>query len=118
MFALVSGAIVSIDILHRILNIVQSRISAVTGARFTRMLRTRLFEKIQSLSMASVQKKSTGDLMGRINNDVNVVQNFVVHLLPTYFAQFRVPILLRCLSVSVLPECVICLMRRRKTALQ
>ena len=87
MFALVSGAIVSIDVLHRILNIVQSRISAVTGARFTRMLRTRLFEKIQSLSMASVQKKSTGDLMGRINNDVNVVQNFVVHLLPTYFAQ-------------------------------
>ncbi len=87
MFLLVSGAIVSIDILHRILNIVQSRISAVTGARFTRMLRTQLFEKIQTLSMASVQKKSTGDLMGRINNDVNVVQNFVVHLLPTYFAQ-------------------------------
>ena len=88
MFLLVSGAIVSIDVLHRILNIVQSRISAVTGARFTRMLRTLLFEKIQMLSMASVQKKSTGDLMGRINNDVNVVQNFVVHLLPTYFAQF------------------------------
>ncbi len=88
MFLLISGAIVSIDVLHRVLNIVQSRISAVTGARFTRMLRTLLFEKIQTLSMASVQKKSTGDLMGRINNDVNVVQNFVVHLLPTYFAQF------------------------------
>ena len=88
MFLIVAGAIVSIDVLHRILNMVQSRISAVTGARFTRMLRTRLFAKIQQLSMASVQKKSTGDLMGRINNDVNVVQNFVVHLLPTYFAQF------------------------------
>lgn len=87
MFLLISAAIVSIDVLHRALNMVQSRISAVTGARFTRMLRTRLFEKIQALSMSSVQKKSTGDLMGRINNDVNVVQNFVVHLLPTYFAQ-------------------------------
>ena len=87
MFLLVSGAIISIDILHRALGMLQSRISAVTGARFTRMLRTKLFEKIQTLSMASVQKKSTGDLMGRINNDVNVVQNFVVHLLPTYFAQ-------------------------------
>ena len=87
MFLLVSGAIISIDILHRALGMLQSRISAVTGARFTRMLRTQLFEKIQTLSMASVQKKSTGDLMGRINNDVNVVQNFVVHLLPTYFAQ-------------------------------
>ncbi len=87
MFLLISAAIVSIDVLHRALGIVQSRISAVTGARFTRMLRTRLFEKIQTLSMSSVQKKSTGDLMGRINNDVGVVQNFVVHLLPTYFAQ-------------------------------
>ena len=87
MFLLVSGAIISIDVMHRVLGMVQSRISAVTGARFTRMLRTQLFEKIQTLSMASVQKKSTGDLMGRINNDVNVVQNFVVHLLPTYFAQ-------------------------------
>ena len=39
------------------------------------------------LSMSSVQKKSTGDLMGRINNDVAVVQNFMTNLLPTYFGQ-------------------------------
>ena len=32
----------------------------------------------------SIQQKSTGDLMGRINNDVSVVQNFVTNLLPSY----------------------------------
>ena len=66
---------------------VQGRIATIAGNRFTRFLRTLLFEKIQLLSMSSVQKKSTGDLMGRINNDVAVVQNFITNLLPTYFAQ-------------------------------
>ncbi len=79
------GAIVSFDILNKVLGMVQSRIAAFSGNRFTRFLRTLLFEKIQMLSMSSVQKKSTGDLMGRINNDVAVVQNFMTNLLPTYF---------------------------------
>ena len=86
-FLLIIGAIVMLDIIHRAVNVVQSRISAVAGNRFMHMLRTLLFEKIQTLSMASIQQKSTGDLMGRINNDITVVQNFVTHLLPTYFAQ-------------------------------
>ncbi|MBO5670781.1 MAG: ABC transporter ATP-binding protein, partial [Clostridia bacterium] len=86
-FLLIIGAIVMLDIIHRAVNVVQSRISAVAGNRFMHMLRTLLFEKIQTLSMASIQQKSTGDLMGRINNDVAVVQNFITNLLPSYFAQ-------------------------------
>ena len=86
-FVVVVGGIVTFDILNKLLGILQGRVAAVSGNRFTRFLRTLLFEKIQLLSMASVQKKSTGDLIGRINNDVNVVQNFITNLLPTYFAQ-------------------------------
>ena len=86
-FIIIIGAIVMLDIVHRGVNVIQSRISAIAGNRFMHMLRTLLFEKIQTLSMASIQTKSTGDLMGRINNDINVVQNFMTHLLPTYFAQ-------------------------------
>ncbi len=86
-FILIVVAIVSFDLITKLISMIQGRISAVAGNRFTRFLRTLLFEKIQMLSMASVQKKSTGDLMGRINNDVTVVQNFVTTLLPTYFAQ-------------------------------
>ncbi len=86
-FAVIVASIVGFDILTKIISMVQGRISTVAGNRFTRFLRTLLFEKIQLLSMNSVQKKSTGDLMGRINNDVAVVQNFVTNLLPTYFAQ-------------------------------
>ena len=81
------AAIVMFDVLSKVISMVQGRIATIAGNRFTRFLRTLLFEKIQLLSMSSVQKKSTGDLMGRINNDVAVVQNFITNLLPTYFAQ-------------------------------
>lgn len=86
-FIVIIAAIVMLDIVHRAVNVIQSRISAVSGNKFTQMLRALLFEKIQTLSMSSIQKKSTGDLMGRINNDVAVVQNFITGLLPTYFSQ-------------------------------
>ena len=86
-FFLIVAAIVGFDILSKVISMVQGRIATIAGNRFTRFLRTLLFEKIQLLSMSSVQKKSTGDLMGRINNDVAVVQNFITNLLPTYFAQ-------------------------------
>lgn len=86
-FVIVVGVIVMADLLHKVLNMVQSRVATVSGNRFTRFLRTLLFEKIQMLSMSSIQKKSTGDLMGRINNDVSVVQNFITGQLPTYFGQ-------------------------------
>ena len=83
-FLLIICAIVMFDLVHRILNVMQSRMAAISGNKFTRMLRTLLFEKIQMLSMSSIQNKSTGDLMGRINNDVSVVQHFITSLLPTY----------------------------------
>ena len=86
-FGVIIGAIIMLDLAHRAVNVIQGRIAAVSGNRFTRTLRAILFEKIQMLSMNSISAKTTGDLMGRINNDVNVVQNFMTHLLPTYFGQ-------------------------------
>lgn len=86
-FVMIVIAIISIDLLHRALSVLQSRLSAITGNKFTLMMRALLYEKIQSLSMSSIQRKSTGDLMGRINNDVNVAQDFIVNQLPNLFIQ-------------------------------
>ena len=63
-FILIVIAIVSLDVFHRA-----------------------LYEKIQSLSLSSIQRKSTGDLMGRINGDVNVAREFIVNQLPSLFVQ-------------------------------
>ncbi len=86
-FFIIVAAIITFDLISRAINVIQGRLAAISGNRFMRMLRALLFEKIENLSMSSIQKKSTGDLMGRINNDVSVVQNFMTHLLPTYVAQ-------------------------------
>ncbi|MBE6612681.1 MAG: ABC transporter ATP-binding protein [Ruminococcaceae bacterium] len=86
-FVLIVIAIVSLDLFHRALAVLQSRLSAITGNRFTLMMRAILYEKIQSLSLSSIQRKSTGDLMARVNSDVGVAQDFIVHQLPNLFIQ-------------------------------
>ncbi len=103
-FAVIVIAIVTLDLCHRAISVVQSRLAAVSGNRFTRLLRALLFEKIHNLSMSSIQSKSTGDLMSRINNDVNVVQNFITQLLPTYFAQLFSFILALVLLLCISPQ--------------
>lgn len=80
-------AIVSIDLVQRILGVIQSRLSAISGNKFTLMMRTLLYEKISTLSVSSISRKSTGDLMGRITGDVNVVQDFMTNQLPSLFTQ-------------------------------
>ncbi len=86
-FIVIVLSIILLDLLHRFISVVQSRLAAISGNRFTRLLQALLFDKVQNLSMSSIQSKSTGDLMSRITNDVAVVQNFMTQLLPTYFAQ-------------------------------
>ncbi len=86
-FLLIIAAIVTFDLVSRTLNVIKSRLSAIAGNKFTRMMRTLLFEKIQMLSMSSISQKSAGDLMGRINRDVSIVQDFITNQLPNYFSQ-------------------------------
>ncbi len=86
-FVLIFISIIAIDLVSRILGVLQSRVSAISGNKFTLMMRTLLYEKISTLSISSISRKSTGDLMGRITGDVNVVQAFVTGQLPSIFSQ-------------------------------
>ena len=86
-FVLVVLAIVMIDLMQRALSVLQARCSAVAGGKFTLMLKNLLYEKLESLSLSSIQHRSTGDLMGRVNNDTNVMQSFIIGQLPELFSQ-------------------------------
>lgn len=86
-FILIVLAIVSIDLFQRALGVVQSRLSAISGNRFILMLKNILYEKLESLSLSSLQRRSTGDLMGRVNTDTSVMQDFVTNQLPNIFVQ-------------------------------
>jgi len=86
-FIAITVAIITMDIFQRAVSVVQTRIAGISSNRFAKMFRIILFEKIQMLSMSSIQKKSPGDLMSRINNDITTVQNFITQQLPTYCSQ-------------------------------
>ncbi len=86
-FVVVVLLIAAGDFGNQIVGIIRSRLGQISGGRMARMLRAVLFEKVQSLSVSSIQKKSVGDLMNRMNNDVQVVQSFLIDQLPSYFGQ-------------------------------
>lgn len=106
-FLLIVFAIVSIDLLQRILGVIQSRLSSISGNKFTLMLKTLLYEKMQSLSLSALQRRTTGDLMGRVNNDTAAMQGFITGQLPTYFIQIFS--FLTALPVLMVMDWVICM---------
>ena len=50
-------------------------------------LRGMLFEKIQRLSIAKISKRTAGELMRRVSNDVTQIQRFLVHSFPSIAEQ-------------------------------
>ena len=102
-FILIFIAIVAIDLVNRFMGVIQSRLSAISGNKFTLMMRTLLYEKISMLSISSISRKSTGDLMGRITGDVNAVQAFMTGQLPSLFTQGASFILALVLLLAINP---------------
>ena len=52
------------------------------GERFILDLRVRLYEHLQRLSLSFYNQTSTGELMSRVTNDVNAMEQFVTHGVP------------------------------------
>ncbi|MBQ7922924.1 MAG: ABC transporter ATP-binding protein [Clostridia bacterium] len=77
--------IISIDLFQRAIGIVQSRIATIAGSKSTMILRTVVYEKVQSLSISSISRRATGDLIGRVLNDTIRVQHFMVNQMPQVF---------------------------------
>ena len=86
-FFVIIAALVSLDLLVRILGVIGTRLSGIAGNRFDIRLRRVLFEKAESLSLASIQRRSVGQLSDRINGDVPTIRNFLINRVPTFFSQ-------------------------------
>lgn len=79
--------IVCIDLFQRAMGVIQSRVACISGSKATMILRTLVYEKVQMLSISSISRRATGDLIGRVMNDTIQVQHFMVNQLPTLFTQ-------------------------------
>ena len=65
--------------LGQLINALDLYIRHALGERFILDLRVRLYAYLQRLSLSFFERTSTGELMSRVTNDVNALEQFVTH---------------------------------------
>ena len=65
--------------LRLLVNVGDMYIRHALGERFILDLRVRLYAYLQRLSLSFFERTSTGELMSRVTNDVNALEQFVTH---------------------------------------
>ncbi len=78
-FAVVILSILATSLLSRGLSILRSRVLITASNGVIIRLREEVFEKVENLSVSNIAKRTAGNLMHRINNDTQVIQNFLTH---------------------------------------
>ena len=73
------GLLVAVYAFQQLINAADMFIRHALGERFILDLRVRIYEYLQKLSLSFFERTSTGELMSRVTNDVNVLESFVTH---------------------------------------
>ncbi|MDH7487687.1 MAG: ABC transporter ATP-binding protein [Anaerolineae bacterium] len=71
--------LVGVYALQQLVNAGDLYVRHALGQRFIFDLRVRLYAYLQRLSLSFFERTSTGELMSRVTNDVNALENFVTH---------------------------------------
>ncbi|MBA7675693.1 putative multidrug export ATP-binding/permease protein [subsurface metagenome] len=75
----IAAALVVIYLLLHLSDSVDLFFRHALGARFIYELRVRIYGHVQRLTLSFFEQTSTGELMSRVTNDVNALENFVTH---------------------------------------
>lgn len=70
-------AMFGIYVFVRVVSIFAARLRNKSGTSFMNELRTKMYEKIQFLSMSSISRRTTGDLIKRVTEDTTVIADFL-----------------------------------------
>lgn len=76
---LLIAALIGIHALSQAVNFGDMYLRHVVGERFIFDLRVHIYDHLQQLSLAFYEDTSTGELMSRVTNDVNALEQFVTH---------------------------------------
>ncbi|MBC7224820.1 MAG: ABC transporter ATP-binding protein, partial [Anaerolineae bacterium] len=71
--------LVGVYALFNLVNAADLYIRHALGERFIYDLRVRVYAYLQRLSLSFFERTSTGELMSRVTNDVNALEQFVTH---------------------------------------
>ena len=86
-FVTVVLSILGVNILQRVIGIVRGLTLIEAGTRMTVALRSMVFDKIQQLSVSKISKRTAGELMNRVTDDTNQLQNFIKNDIGGFFEQ-------------------------------
>ncbi len=78
LFSLV-GLLVGVYAVLEVIHFGDNYVRHTLGQRFILDLRVRLYAYLQRLSLSFFERTSTGELMSRVTNDVNALEQFVTH---------------------------------------
>ena len=87
------------NLLRRIISVARGYFLTVAGNNLIVRLRGTVFAKIQSLSIAKISRRTSGELMQRVNSDTRVIKQFLINHLPSILEQ---ALLLLAVSVVML----------------
>lgn len=73
------AALIAIHALSRLVDFGDLYLRHVAGENFIFDLRVRIYAHLQQLSLSFYESTSTGELMSRVTNDVNALEQFVTH---------------------------------------
>ena len=76
---LLIGLLVGVYAAQQLINAADLYLRHVLGEKFILDLRVRIYAYLQRLSLSFFERTSTGELMSRVTNDVNVLESFVTH---------------------------------------
>ncbi len=76
---ILAGMLVGVYAVQQLVNAGDMFIRHALGERFIFDLRVRLYAWLQRLSLSFFERTSTGELMSRVTNDVNALEQFVTH---------------------------------------
>lgn len=80
-------SLLAANLLKRLLGMARTWFLTVAGNRLVVRLRDTVFRKVQEMSVGSIYRMTSGELMKRVNSDTTRIKNFIVDLLPSVLEQ-------------------------------
>ncbi len=99
-FLLVLCSMFAVTLIARLISMLRGRILAGASADIVRRLRDMVFERVQKLSVASIARRTAGNIMQRVTDDTATIQNFLTNVLPELIQQGLLLILVAGLLIS------------------
>ncbi len=80
----ICASIFLLNTFYKVIEIIRTNMLSLVNKRLMKKLRSMLFENIQSLSVSSISKRTSGELIQRVTGDTSFISSFFISSLPQF----------------------------------